>query len=347
MCSLSFLFERISLVLSLASIPFLLALRSSYCCLRAFPPSLLSRIVRKEFFLQTDINSVPCCIYRIIDNPERMPKMQFLEGEMKGKQTKKEVLQAATADSNMRFRLCVLVLLVCMVVGIARADDEVYATGNEWIALPDIQTSDASLQTFNVIYWRRRGLLEVQGEAETGRPAIQPYFLVNGVAACNGSWEWDLLGNWIPRATQQISTGGGGGVVEISITYCAPPGYRAALIRLTVTNQGAAPVNATLGILASFGSLSRVTYEPVLLGGDLKVQPALWVDDGEVFSYVEDDTEYAWSFLHTNATADIHNDTRTPSVDAFLTSILQPGESFEGQFILGVGVEEFSAGANG
>lgn len=40
---------------------------------------------------------------------------------------------------------------------------DVLATANEWIALPDIHVSDGSIESFNVLSMRDRGLLEVRG----------------------------------------------------------------------------------------------------------------------------------------------------------------------------------------
>ena len=42
---------------------------------------------------------------------------------------------------------------------------EAIATGNEWVALPEIRAADAALLSFNVLSWRDRGLLEEIGRA--------------------------------------------------------------------------------------------------------------------------------------------------------------------------------------
>jgi uncharacterized protein len=53
------------------------------------------------------------------------------------------------------------------------APDDVLATGNEWIALPEIRASDGALVSFNTLFMRERGLLQPNGEA--GRPVLEPY----------------------------------------------------------------------------------------------------------------------------------------------------------------------------
>jgi len=181
---------------------------------------------------------------------------------------------------------------------LALAADDVLATGNEWLALPEIRASDGALLTFNVLSMRERGLLQVAGDA--GRPALAPTFTLNGKPAALGAWHWSLQGYWIPSARQQAQG------IDYTLSWCAPPGQRAAFLRLTATNRGQAPARVTLGLRASFGSLARVTYLPVPLRGSLRVGPAPWVAPGEAFSYVTDDTRFAWALVHPGAEAQLH-----------------------------------------
>lgn len=51
--------------------------------------------------------------------------------------------------------------------------------------------------------------------------------------------------------------------LALTLTYCASTGYRAAFVRLTVTNHRLEPVPVTLGMKSSFSRLSRVSYVPV------------------------------------------------------------------------------------
>jgi hypothetical protein len=223
---------------------------------------------------------------------------------------------------------------------LALAADDMLATGNEWLALPEIRASDGALQSFNVLSMRDRGLLQVAGDA--GKAALSPTFAVNGKPAALGAWHWSLQGYWIPTARQRAQD------IDYSLTWCAPPGQRAAFLRLAATNQGHAPAQVTLGLRASFGSLSRVTYLPVPLHGELRVGPAPWVAPGEAFSYVTDDTRFAWALVHPGAEAQVHEPplAATPGADATRTLVLAPGERGEALFVLAAGVEEFSAAHN-
>ena len=69
--------------------------------------------------------------------------------------------------------------------------DDVIATGNEWLALPDIRAADGALGTFNALSMRDRGLLQASGEA--ARPVLEPYFLANGKRLDVHNLSWELL----------------------------------------------------------------------------------------------------------------------------------------------------------
>jgi hypothetical protein len=150
---------------------------------------------------------------------------------------------------------------------------------------------------------------------------------------------WELIEYWIPEA--RLSEDG----LEITLTYCAPAGARAAFVHMRLTNRRAKTVSAALGATASWGSLARVTYLPAAMRGELVAAKAPWMDSGEVFSFITHDTQFAWSFIHPgslSATA-IPPRSLPRSIDARKDAVLAPGETVEADFILGAGLEEFSA----
>ncbi len=214
---------------------------------------------------------------------------------------------------------------------------DVLPTGNEWISLPDIRAEDGALNTFNVLSMQHRGLLQVQGERNT--PVLQPYFEENGKRLPFINPVWNLIEYWIPTAHLTVDN------LDATLTWCAPHGSRAAFLRMTLTNKHASAVPVTLGVKASWGELDRVTYNPVPLRGERIEGVAPWVDPAEVFSYVTHDTEFAWSLEYPGSQAKILSppDTLAPELDARHTVTLQPGESAEADFVLGAGIEEFSA----
>lgn len=225
-------------------------------------------------------------------------------------------------------------------IPIALQPGDVIPTGNEWIALPDIRASDGALNSFNVLSARDRGLLEVTGAQ--GAPAIEPWFRAGGQDVPFQNPAWSLIEYWIPTA-RQTSDG-----LEMSLTWCAPHGMRAAFLLMTVTNHRAQPVDASMGITASFGSLRRVTYLPVALRGERTVAAAPWIDSAEVFSYITSDTRFAWSLIHLGSQARLSSPplSLAPRMDAEHPVTLAPGETAQAIFVLGVGIEEFSAPHN-
>jgi hypothetical protein len=217
---------------------------------------------------------------------------------------------------------------------------DVLATGNEWISLPDIRAADGGLTTFNALSMRDRGLLQASGDG--ARPVLEPYFDVGGKNLPLDHLSWSLLEYWIPQARALV------GGIEVTLTYCAPNGYRAAFIRLTATNRRGEAVPVKLGMRSSFGALRRVTYVPVSLRGERTIAPAPWVDPGEVYSFITDDTHFAWALVHPGSKANVTVPplSLSPEADAAQTVTLQSGESAEALYVLAVGSEEFSAAHN-
>ncbi len=241
--------------------------------------------------------------------------------------------------------LSLLSALAVLIVGTAGASgtpigpeaDEVIATGNEWLALPEIRGSDAALVSFNVLSARDRGLLEVRGDGT--RAALEPHFEVDGHPVAFHDPTWRLRAEWIPEATKTIEG------LDYTVTYCAPNGYRAAFLRLAVVNRRATPVSVRLGVRSSFGALRRVTYVPVALRGERRVGPAPWVGPGEAYSFVTDDTRFSWALIHpgSGATLGVPPASSAPEADALHEQSLAPAERAEAVFVLSVGMEEFSA----
>ncbi len=215
--------------------------------------------------------------------------------------------------------------------------DDVVPTGNEWIALPEIRAGDGAIASFNMLSMRDRGLLEVTGER--GTPVLQPYFTVNDKPLQFRNPRWELIEYWIPVA--RLTAEG----LDISITYCAPPGSRGAFIHMTVTNRRTETVPISLGMKASWGALDRVTYLPIELRGERTMAAAPWVDAAEVFSFVTNDTHFAWSLIHEGSVAKwrVPPLSVSPGLDAQRALSLAPGETGEANFVLGAGIEEFSA----
>ncbi|ESQ85135.1 hypothetical protein AEAC466_05335 [Asticcacaulis sp. AC466] len=215
-------------------------------------------------------------------------------------------------------------------------DSDVVPTGNEWIALPEIKADDGGIGSFNVLSMRYRGLLQVSDP--TSGSVVRPTLAIDGKAIPIQQLHWSVIAYWIPVARMTVDG------VEFELTYCAPKDTRAAFIHMRARNAGAKPVDVQLGADIGWGAFERVTYQPVALTGRRTMQPAPWVDDAEVFSYLTDDTQFSWAALHPQMkpAASTH---RSVSVRSSVTTVA-PGQAFERDIILAPGLEEFSAPHN-
>ena len=220
-------------------------------------------------------------------------------------------------------------------IDLALTADDVIATGNDWIALPSIRASDGALLNFNVISMRYRGLLEMSGVA--GRPLMTPFIDIGGKRLPLRKLRWSLRDYWIPTGTMDADG------VRVRLTYVAPPVSRAAIIRFQVTNLRAAPVKVAPGMVVDWGRTNRVTYSPEPLSGSRTKSPTPIDTDMEVFKYNTDDTQMAWGFGYVGSHGTLHPSRDNPGLTASHSDQLAPGETLDVHFVLGVGLDEYSA----
>jgi hypothetical protein len=221
------------------------------------------------------------------------------------------------------------------VTALTLAADDVIPTGNDWIALPSIRAGDAALMEFNVISMRYRGLIEFAGAA--GQPLMKPFLSVGGIKKPLANLRWTLGDYWLPTGTTEADG------VRTRISYVAPPDSRAAIIRFQVTNLGTAPVKVAPGMDVNWARTNRVTYSPEALTGARTMSPTPIDTDMEVFNYRTDDTRFAWGFAYVGSQGVLHDADGNPGVTAQHEAILAPGETLDMHFLIGVGLEEYSA----
>jgi len=220
-------------------------------------------------------------------------------------------------------------------VALTLAPDDVIPTGNDWIALPSIQANDGALKDFNVISMRYRGLLEMAGTGT--EPLIKPFLAIDGMRRPLANLHWTLRDYWIPTAT--MASGG----VRLRLTYVAPPDSRAAIIRFQVTNVGDHALTVAPGMAVVWGATHRVTYSPEPLNGRRTMSPTPIDSDMEVFNYGTDDTQFAWGFAYVGSHGELTHTPADPGLTASHKATLKPGETLDVHFLIGAGLEEYSA----
>ena len=214
------------------------------------------------------------------------------------------------------------------------APDDVIPTGNDWIALPSIRARDAALMDFNVISMRYRGLIEFAGPA--AQPLMMPFLVVDGNKQPLSNLRWSLRDYWLPTGTMEADG------LRTRISYVAPPDSRAAIIRFQVTNVGAKPVRVAPGMEVSWARTNRVTYSPEPLSGARTMSPTPIDTDMEIFNYRTDDTKFAWGFAYVGSKGVLHEGA-DPGVTAQHDATLAPGQTLDVHYLIGVGLEEYSA----
>jgi uncharacterized protein len=223
------------------------------------------------------------------------------------------------------------------------AQAAVIATGNDWIALPEIRVSDGAIVSFNALSMRDRGLLQVQGTptvrpaaapVDALIPAVAPWLTVDGRRAPMRITQWQLIDDWIPVASAHA------GGMRVQITYATPPQTRSALLRMVLTNDDGVAHRVRFGLLAHWGGLARVAYVPAMIRGETRQAPAAWTPQTQVFSFFQNETTFAWALGYP----DCAKSTRQgPTFVAICSATLGPHESRQANFILSIGLDEFNA----
>ncbi len=246
-------------------------------------------------------------------------------------------------ESSGRFAIAACAMVLCaasplpeasrQVVLTLRADD-VIPTGNDWIALPSIRAADGALRDMNLISMRYRGLMEMAGVA--GQPLMAPFVEINGRDRPLTNLTWTLRDYWIPTATMEADG------LRISVTYVAPSASRAAIIRFRVTNFSDAAIHVAPGMQVGWGATYRVTYSPEPLGGTRTMTPTPIDTDMQVFGYGTDDAHVAWGFGYVGSQARL-----LPGASRGLVARhpadLAPGQTLDMHYLIGAGLEEYSA----
>ena len=213
--------------------------------------------------------------------------------------------------------------------------DDVIPTGNDWIALPSIRAGDAALMNFNIISVRYRGLIEFAGAPN--QPLMTPFVSVAGVRQPLSGLRWSLRNYWLPTGTMEANG------LRTKITFVAPPDSRAAIIRFQLTNLGAAPLKVAPGMEVAWARTNRVTYAPAPLTGTRTMSPTPIDSDMAIFNYRTDDTQFAWGFAYVGSQGVVHETDGNPGVTAQHEATIAPGQTLDIHYLIGVGLEEYSA----
>lgn len=146
-------------------------------------------------------------------------------------------------------------------------------TGNEFVSLPTLNQTTASIESFTVLHMGYKGMLAFWGgESE---PLIRPFVQAEeGDLLCDLKWQRE--GNWIPRF-ESVKEG-----VRTEGIFLAPIGQKAFAIRLTVTNHSGRERKISCGVRGAWGNVTHSVNEDKTVTGQRKVYRSGW-NEGPVF----------------------------------------------------------------
>ncbi|MDR2021693.1 MAG: glycoside hydrolase family 125 protein [Hungatella sp.] len=146
-------------------------------------------------------------------------------------------------------------------------------TGNEFVSLPTLDQTTASIESFTVLHMGYKGMLAFWGgESE---PLIRPFVRAEeGDLLCDLKWKREC--DWIPGFEAEKD-----GVYTEGI-FLAPIGQKAFAIRLTVTNHSGKDREISCGLSGAWGKVTHSVNEDKTVTGRRKVYHSIW-NEGPVF----------------------------------------------------------------
>lgn len=217
-------------------------------------------------------------------------------------------------------------------------------TGNDYLALPLVNTERGCIESLNLLFMRLRGLVEVAGQAGEGG-LLEPQLAVDGRPVAPSALEWYRLDHWLPafRARQ--------GEVELEGVLCPPVDERGFVWRLLARNRGQHEYAVSLGIRGCWAETRhRINYTKPLRG-----RPSAHVNDWFWSVVLEFSTEITLFALALGADQRLDGPSGAPSIEAAGADgapiVLRAGKEFalppaaeaSLSLFVGVGLDEMAA----
>lgn len=172
------------------------------------------------------------------------------------------------------------------------------ATGNEYVALPEIGWDDAACYSLNVMTERARGLVEFRGGGDGGDkpdslPLFAPWILADGAPTASWTWHLTYESGWLPiftaeevgavdgaeAAPEALREGLQQGLragLRVTARYLTPPGEKGLILALEVENQGDVPRKVTFGWRFLPGTLAVSVFSRQPWGGIQRLYEDSW-----------------------------------------------------------------------
>lgn len=217
-----------------------------------------------------------------------------------------------------------------------KSKDKYLMTANEWLALPTISQSDASINSLNCTSLAAKGLIEFSGKSQ---PLLQPLVEVNGAKAVS-ALSWQKRVEWVPCFTGENEQ------LEWRGTILTPKDQRGFFYRLEVTNKSGKSIGVRLGWQLNWEETQQIIFNSHLLKCHNRLEHFPWTNTlvlearGQVgmaalaFSL----REYQFNQLEFSS-GEVENGAKAHR--AFLCSLIEvaPGETGQLDLVVGINVE--------
>ncbi|MEW5919610.1 MAG: glycoside hydrolase family 125 protein [Bacillota bacterium] len=141
-------------------------------------------------------------------------------------------------------------------------------TGNEYLALPEINPRDGGIRSLNVLHMGAAGLLAFTGAKG---PLIVPFLNLNG-RNIHLKFCWSYRHAWLPRFKSKI------GEILVEGTIFAPPGHRGAVYLLQFTHHGAYAVSFAAGFDVAWGDVRHHIFKAKKVRGEHEISFDGWTN---------------------------------------------------------------------
>lgn len=205
-------------------------------------------------------------------------------------------------------------------------------TGNEFVSLPEIDRSTAAIQSLNVLHMGSRGLIEFRGD-----PLLRPNLRIDGGEVEFPPLRCDYEHDFVPRLQ------GRGAGFELSVAYCAPPGFQGFFVVLELKNLSSKPIEARLGVRGRLSAVSHAVFSRREVRGPHRFYWNRW-SRAAIFEANTGLPVAAWSLRGEDGT-DVVLDPELPAAYRLDRSVeVVPGDAATVAFYCGVGPEGDAAG---
>ena len=166
---------------------------------------------------------------------------------------------------------------------------------------------------------------------------MKPFLSVNGVEKPLANLRWSLRDYWLPNRND------GSPWPADPDFLCGAAGEQGGNHSLAGHQPWCATNKVAPGLKVNWARTNRVTYSPVPLS-----RLANDVADSDRQRHAnlqlqEDGTQFAWGFAYVGSQGVPHDVNADPGVTARREAVLASGETLDVQFLIGAGLEEYSA----